>query len=78
MTDNDDRNDDPGRLDPDTAYSPASERETEARQDQPRNSAATKDPEIDEDAITVLPGTGGPDDTGDVDADDEDFNLPTG
>jgi hypothetical protein len=78
MTDYDDRNDSDGKLDPDTAYSPASERETESRQDHPETSPATKDPDIDEDAVKVLPGTGGPDDEGDVDVDDEDLNLPAG
>lgn len=78
MADNDDRNDDVDPDDPDTAYSPASERETESRQEHPRTSPATRDPDIDDGAIKVLPGTGGPDDEGDVDADDEDFNLPTG
>jgi hypothetical protein len=75
---NDGHTGDVGPDDPDTAYSPASERETESRQEHPSTSPATRDPEIDDDAVEVLPGTGGPDDQGDVDVDDEYFNLPTG
>jgi hypothetical protein len=78
MTDNDDRNADVNPDDQDTAYSPSSERETESRQEHPDTSPATRDQDIDDDAIKVLPGTGGPDDPGDVDVDDEDFDLPTG
>jgi hypothetical protein len=78
MVDNNDGDDDVDPDDPDTAYSPASERETESRQEQPRTSPATQDQEIDDDTVKVLPGTGGPDDPGDVDVDDEDFNFPAG
>ncbi len=60
----------------DKQYSPASERETESRQDNPRTSEATNDPDIDTDDVTVLPGTGGPDDPGDVDVDPADIRLP--
>lgn len=75
MNDQDDRD---GELDPDTAYSPSSEQETEALQHSPRKSQATEDPEIDGEDIRVLPGTGGPDDQGDVEIDDDDYDLPTG
>jgi hypothetical protein len=78
MVDNNDGSDEVDRDDPDTAYSPASERETESRQEHPRASEGTRDQDIDDDAVKVLPGTGGPDDPGDVDIDDEDFNFPTG
>lgn len=44
-------------------YSPASESETQAKQDAPAN---PRDPDVDPDAVKVLPGTGGPDDPGDV------------
>ena len=68
MTDNDDRNADVAPDDQDTA-----------RQEHPHSSPTTKDQDIaNDDATKVLPGTGGPDDPGDVDVDDEDFDLPTG
>jgi hypothetical protein len=60
----------------DTSYSPASEREMKARDDEPRGSAALDDEDINPDDVNVLPGTGGPDDVGDVDVDQEDLNLP--
>jgi hypothetical protein len=48
----------------DTSYSPASERETAAKQD-------------DADALPANPpGTGGPDDTGDLEVDPDELNLP--
>ncbi len=58
----------------DVAYSPSSEAETAAKQD-------GVDPEdlddgIDPDAVRAVPGTGGPDDTGDVDVDPDDLHLP--
>lgn len=63
------------QVEKDTSYSPASEQEMEAREGSPRSSEATKDPDIDQDDVTVLPGTGGPDDQGDVEVDEEDLNL---
>ncbi|MGO4691264.1 hypothetical protein [Glaciibacter sp. 2TAF33] len=60
----------------DTAYSPSSEREMQARDDEPQGSAALDDEDINPDDVNVLPGTGGPDDTGDVDVDEDDLNLP--
>ena len=60
----------------DKRYSPASERETENRQQHVRRSEATDDPDIDTGDIKVLPGTGGPDDPGDVDVDPDDIRLP--
>jgi hypothetical protein len=59
----------------DTTYSPASESETRGRQADPDVSRATDDPDIDEGDITVLPGTGGPDDTGDVDVNPDDIDF---
>lgn len=47
----------------DMSYSPASETETQAKQDA---SAVPRDSEVDPDLVKVLPGTGGPDDPGDV------------
>lgn len=58
----------------DETYSPASETETEAKQDDPLPD--TLDDDIDTDQIVVTPGTGGPDDVGDVEVDPEDLNLP--
>ena len=58
--------------DPVTDLSPSSERETETLQKHPRSSPATTDEDIDADSIKVLPGTGGPDDTGDVETDGDD------
>ncbi|ASD22540.1 hypothetical protein B7495_10950 [Cryobacterium sp. LW097] len=57
----------------DTSYSPASETETQAKQTDAAPS--TLDPEI-ADKVNVAPGTGGPDDVGDVAVNEEDINLP--
>ncbi|WP_241992500.1 hypothetical protein [Cryobacterium lactosi] len=57
----------------DTSYSPASEAETEAKQDDAVPST------IDADAaerVKVAPGTGGPDDFGDMEVNEEDITLP--
>lgn len=59
----------------DVSYSPSSGRETEELQDSP-DSAALDDTDIDAADVNVLPGTGGPDDTGDVDVDADDIDLP--
>lgn len=53
----------------DTAESPGSERETQALQDDPDRSRALDD--VDPDAVRTLPGTGGPDDDGDVEVPDD-------
>ncbi|MCR2825328.1 hypothetical protein [Microbacterium sp. zg.Y909] len=58
----------------DMTYSPASGTETQQKQDDPLPSAL--DDDIDTDAINVAPGTGGPDDVGDVEVDPADLNLP--
>ncbi|MCS5716912.1 hypothetical protein N1027_02060 [Herbiconiux sp. CPCC 205763] len=55
----------------DMSYSPASGRETEQAQDEPRTSAHFDDPDIDEAAVKSVPGVGGPDDAGDIDVDEE-------
>lgn len=57
----------------DTSYSPASEAETQAKQSE--SVPSTIDSEV-ADKVKVAPGTGGPDDPGDVDVDDEDIKLP--
>lgn len=58
----------------DPTYSPASETETERKQDDPL--PETIDDDIDPDDIRVVPGTGGPDDVGDIDVDPADLNMP--
>lgn len=58
----------------DMSYSPASETETRAKQQDPLPD--TLDDDIDRDAINVVPGTGGPDDFGDIDVDPDDLNMP--
>ncbi|POH64637.1 hypothetical protein C3B61_12170 [Cryobacterium zongtaii] len=57
----------------DTSYSPASETETQAKQDE--SPPAAVDPDV-ADKVKVAPGTGGPDDFGDVEVNEEDINLP--
>jgi hypothetical protein len=59
----------------DTTYSPASETETRERQEDPAESRATADPDIDENDVNVLPGTGGPDDVGDVEVNPDEINF---
>ncbi|MFD1715929.1 hypothetical protein ACFSBZ_15755 [Amnibacterium flavum] len=59
----------------DVAYSPASETETERKQESGTTSEATADSDVDSDDVNVLPGTGGPDDVGDVDVDPSDVSL---
>ena len=76
MTDDTERGGDNEQTKRDTSYSPASDRETEARQQNPASSDAVDDHDIDTDDVTVLPGTGGPDDSGDVDVDDAELNIP--
>lgn len=46
----------------DTSYSPGSERETAEKQEDP--------------GAGVLPGSGGPDDSGDLDVAEDELNLP--
>lgn len=60
----------------DTSYSPASGIEAEQRQESPDESSATDDAEIDDDAVNVLPGTGGPDDVGEIEPDPGEINMP--
>ncbi|TDN92580.1 hypothetical protein [Microbacterium sp. BK668] len=58
----------------DETYSPASETETQAKQADPLPDSLDED--IDPDQVLVTPGTGGPDDVGDVEVDPDDLNLP--
>lgn len=60
----------------DTSYSPASEREQAVRDAHPRDSEALDDPAVRGEGVDLLPGTGGPDDPGDVDVPPEQLNLP--
>lgn len=53
-------------IEKDTIYSPGSDTSTQRLQDDASDSPALADPDIDQEAIKVLPGTGGPDDEGDV------------
>ena len=55
----------------DESYSPSSGQETEAAQESPRGSEHLADPDIDAAAVKAVPGTGGPDDAGEVDVDEE-------
>lgn len=58
----------------DTSYSPGSDRETDALQHDQGDSPATDD--VDASRVRNLPGTGGPDDTGDVIPPDEELDEP--
>jgi hypothetical protein len=58
----------------DISYSPASETETQHKQADPL--PETVDDDISATDVRAVPGTGGPDDVGDVDVDAEDLNLP--
>lgn len=60
--------------DKDVSYSPASETETERKQET-TSTEATSDPDIDSGDVQVLPGTGGPDDVGEVDVDPDEVSL---
>ncbi|MCU1475213.1 hypothetical protein [Amnibacterium sp.] len=60
----------------DTDYSPSSDREVGELQDDQAGSPALDDPDIDRDAVKVLPGTGDYTDDGQVDVDPEDVHIP--
>ena len=57
----------------DMTYSPASETETRGKQADPLPD--TVDDDIDPAKVRATPGTGGPDDAGDVDVDPDELNL---
>jgi len=61
-------------VDRDTAYSPGSE--TETQQKQGEHVSDDVDGDIDASQVQVAPGTGGPDDVGDIEVDPKDINLP--
>lgn len=64
---------------PDVTTSPGSESETEVKQDESVSASETvQDEDVDSDAVQVLPGTGGPDDVGEIEVDPEDLNLNGG
>jgi hypothetical protein len=58
----------------DRSYSPASDAETAQKQDE--TLADTIDADIDADQVQVAPGTGGPDDVGEIEVDPADLNMP--
>lgn len=58
----------------DTNESPGSEAETAAKQEDPI--PAGIDDDIDRSQIRAVPGTGGPDDFGDIEVDEDDLNTP--
>jgi hypothetical protein len=57
-------------------YHDGNERDVKRKQAEPvtASEAIRQDPDVDADAIQVLPGTGGPDDVGDVELEPEDYN----
>ena len=55
-------------------YHDGNERDIAAKQERPDESAAFDDAEIDSAKVRVLPGTGGPDDVGDTEAEPDDYN----
>jgi len=61
----------------DMTYSPSSEDET-AQKQREDGLPDTVDDDIDPDDVTVAPGTGGPDDVGDVEVDPGDIDLTGG
>jgi hypothetical protein len=74
MSDIDEPLDDERQTEKDVSYSPASDRETAERQKSPSDSPATDD--VDAEGVKTLPGTGGPDDSGDVSADPGEIDIP--
>jgi len=65
---------DPESVRKDRVYSPGSE--TETAQKQQEGLSDSVDADIDPDQVEVAPGTGGPDDVGEIDVDPEDLELP--
>jgi hypothetical protein len=60
----------------DTDYSPGSDRDVRALQDDQAGSRALQDPDIDRDSVSVLPGTGDFTDEGQVSVAPEDVHIP--
>jgi len=65
--------DDERQTEKDVSYSPASDRETAERQKSPSESPATDDVDAE---VKTLPGTGGPDDSGEVSIASGDVDIP--
>ena len=59
----------------DTSYGPSSERDDEALQEERVTDSAAVDSDMDSAEILDLPGTGGPDDDGDIEVDPSELNL---
>ncbi len=63
----------------DVTYSPASESETEVKQSESVQASETaQDSDVEDEKVQVLPGTGGPDDVGEVQVNPEELNLNGG
>ncbi|HEV7951605.1 MAG TPA: hypothetical protein VGP24_17725 [Glaciihabitans sp.] len=62
----------PGSDGPD--YADTNDRDIRAKQNS-TTSEATDDPAVEADDVKVLPGTGGPDDVGDVEVDPAELNM---
>ncbi|SMQ71433.1 hypothetical protein SAMN06295943_2349 [Agreia sp. VKM Ac-1783] len=62
-------------LEKDTSYSPSSERDDEVLENEAVTDSDAVDADLDASEILVLPGTGGPDDVGDIEVDPSEFNL---
>lgn len=62
-------------LEKDMSYSPSSERDDDVLEDERVTDSHAVDPDMDSSEILVLPGTGGPDDVGDIEVDPSEFNL---
>jgi hypothetical protein len=60
----------------DTDYSPSTDREVDELQGDQAGSPALRDPDIDRDAVQVLPGTGDYTDDGQVSVDADDLHIP--
>lgn len=62
-------------LEKDTSYSPSSERDDDVLENESVTDSDGVDSDMDSSEILVLPGTGGPDDVGDIEVDPSEFNL---
>jgi hypothetical protein len=59
---------------PGPGYADTNERDIQAKQSSDTNAAPT-DPDVDDSDVKVLPGTGGPDDVGDIEVDPDELNM---
>ena len=66
----------PTEPEPADQYNDTNERDIESKQSRPvtDSEAMKRDDEIDAESVKVLPGTGGPDDEGEVELDPEDYH----